>query len=235
MLSVHPLRPGAAERHAAWCQRLRQRRDEFATSRRAVGIARQVFWLQPEFELAVVRTDADDPLDALQRLRDSSNRFDRWYRKCELDVHGSPLVEAGEPPELLSDHRVADIDDHDLFVAWALPITPGRSNELRHDVRAGDGAERARRWRVKRMAIWMQHVDGRVEGPRDAGRDVAVIELAGDIPRMVRVLTSDSSPEVVQQRSLLNDVFGLDVERRGVPLPVPAFAWSATPAHSSAT
>ncbi len=225
MISVHPLRPGAAERHDEWCRQLRRRRDEFALSRRAVGVTRQAFWLQPDHELVVVRTDADDPLHALRRLRDATDRFDLWYRRQELAVHGTALVDAGDPPELLTDDRSGEVGADDLFVAWAVPLAPGRTGAYRDGIATGDGLDRTRRWGLKRMAIWLQHV---------AGRDVVVHELAGDIPAMVRRLTQDQDPEIHRQREFLRESFAIELYGGNVPLPVPTFAWSAIRARTGA-
>jgi hypothetical protein len=222
LLAVHHLAPGAVDAHHAWCEELRRRRDEFAESRLALRICRQVFWLQPVFDLAIVRTDAEDPVTALGELARSTTPFDRWYAQRERDIHGRPLLPAGQaPPELLSDRNVDEIDAFDLFVATAIPVLPGRTEAFRRDiadsVRSGAGRARLERWQAKRLAVWLQSTDR---------GDVVVYEAAGDVPHMLRSLTTDDDPDTREQRALVQRTFGLDVARTSYPIPEPAFAWS---------
>lgn len=228
---AHPLRVGASESHEAWCHELSARRDEFGRSRDRAGITRQVVWLQPDADLAVVRTDAEDPHTALEALATSPEPFDRWYAEQELNVHGRPLHLAGGPPELLADYREGTTDPFDFFVAVALPLLPGQTERYCRAIRANaqsaeasGGADRVRRWGLNRMGIWMQRV---------GEQDIVVYELAGDIPRMVQILADADGPDMDQQRAFFRSSFGRDFASGDFPVPRPSFAWSSAGADTA--
>ena len=225
LLTAHPLVPGGAEQYREWCAELRERRDEFERSRRAVGIDRFQVWSQPAVGLAVVRLDGDDPLAALERLEASTAAFDRWYREREMALHGVSLREvAAVPAELVADHDHAPVDPFDPYMAMAVPLLPGRTDDfvamMRHGVATGDGPAHARGWGVNRLTVHVQRV---------GDRDVVLYEVSGDLPRMVREVAGVDSPAMRIERRLFRDHFGIDLAAGEMPLPEPAFAWTAPP------
>lgn len=203
------------------------RRREFAASRAAVGITRQVCWSQPAQCLAIVRTDGPEPQRSLAELADiTTNEFDRWYRSMENAIHGSPLRDAGTA-ELLSEYGNADVDPFDVFVTAGVPLLPGRTDEycerIAHSVASGGGNERTERWSLTHMAVWLHRCP-----PSDArgSFDVVIFELSGDVPGMLRQLAISQDPDMEGQRSLARECFGLDWSTDPFPLPEPAFSWS---------
>lgn len=225
LLTAHPLEPGNVEHYRDWCATLRERRHEFESSRRAAGIDRFQVWFQPDAGLAVVRLDADDPLAALERLEESTDQFDRWYQECEMAYHGVPLrVVASEPAELVADHDHAPVDPFDPYMAMALPLLPGRAHAfraiMRRGVETGEGPAHARGWGVNRLTVHIQRV---------GDCDVVLYEVSGDLPRMVREVAGLDSAAMRLERRLFRDHFGIDVEAGELPVPEPAFAWSAAP------
>jgi hypothetical protein len=228
VLSVHPMLPSAVGRHAQWCAEIRARRPEFATSRTAAGITRQVCWSQPSQCLAVVRTDGADPERSIEELAvATTSEFDRWYRSMELAVHGAPLREAGTA-ELLSEYPATSVDPFDVFVTAAVPLLPGRTGEfcrrIAHSVATGDGRERVQRWGLTHMAVWVQRCP---KGPARDAFDAVIYELSGDVPGMLRQLATSDDANMRGQRALARDCFGLDWSTDPFPLPEPAFSWSA--------
>lgn len=225
MLTAHPLVPGNVEPYRSWCAALRERRHEFERSRRAVGIDRFQVWSEPDVGLAVVRLDGDDPLAALERVEESTDDFDRWYQECEMAFHGVPLrAVASVPAELVADHDHAPVDPFDPYMAMALPLLPGRTdafrNIMRRGVETGDGPAHASGWGVNRLTVHIQRVDD---------RDVVLYEVSGDLPRMVREVAGIESPAMRLERRLFRDHFGIDLAAGELPVPEPAFAWSAPP------
>lgn len=219
--------PGAVERHAQWCEEVRARRDEFALSRSAVGLSRQVCWSQPTQCLAVVRSDGADPERSIAELAAATSEFDLWFRSVEAEVHGSPLRDAGTA-ELLSEYAEAPVDPFDLFVAAAVPLLPGRTDEycerIAHSRASGEGRGRVQRWGLAHMAVWLQRC------PASAARgpfDVVIFELSGDVPGMLRQLATSDDADTAGQRALARHCFGLDWATDPFPLPEPAFSWSA--------
>jgi hypothetical protein len=229
LLTVHPLRPSAAGRHRRWCEEVRARRREFAASREAVGIVRQVCWLQPQLDLAVVRVDGADPAASVAALATSAAAFDRWYASMEREIHGSALSEAGSA-ELLSEYENGSVDPFDMFVAAAVPLLPGRTDEycarIARSVESGDGHARVERWGLTQMAVWLQRYRG---GPVRDAFDAVVFELTGDVPGMLRILATADDADSAAQRALARECFGLDWALEPFPLPDPAYAWSAHP------
>lgn len=229
VFSVHPFHPRAADHHRRWCQEIRARRHEFATSRSAAGMIGQVCWANPEQRLAIVRTEGPNPALSIERLATPGpDPFDRWYRSEEQVIHGCPLRDAGSA-ELLADYSDDAVDPFDLFVAAALPILPGRTEayveQIAMGFESGDGQRRLDRWRLTRMSIWLHRYPG---GPYRDPVDFAIYELIGDIPGMLRALATSEDPESLSQRALLRDAFGVDPADGTVPFPLPAFAWSST-------
>lgn len=230
LLSVHPFHPRAAEHHRRWCEEIRSRRAEFAGSRSAAEIVRQVCWASPDQSLAIVRTDGPDPGRSIERLADSEKGgFDQWYRSEEHVIHGCPLRDAGSA-ELLADYSEAPVDPFDLFVAVAMPLLPGRTEayveRISLSLQSGYGQRRLDQWQLAGMAIWLHRYRG---GPHCEPVDFVIYELSGDIPGMLRTLATSQDSEMIGQRALLRDNFGVDPTDGTVPFPQPAFAWSSDP------
>lgn len=225
MLTAHPIAPGRADQHRQWCAELRERRDEFDVSRRAVGLDRVAVWSQPTIGLAVIRLDGDDPLAALRRLDESASPFDQWYRTRENEVHDVPLhVAATAPTTLVADHVHTPVDPFDPSMAMAVPLLPGRTDDylatMQLGLTTGRGPAHARDWGVNRLTIHLQRFDD---------RDLVLYEVAGDLARMVRELSGHDTPGMRLERRMFRDYFGIDVAAGALPLPEPAFAWSAPP------
>jgi len=223
LLIAHPVLPGRADDHRSWCDELRRRRNDLAGSRRRAGISRQIVWFHPPSGIAVTRIDADDPIAAITALRSSTDPFDQWDAATELAVHGSSLADAGRSaPEQLTEYRNGEPDELDMFIAIAVPVVPGATELLRtavrHSTDSGDGLERARRWRLKRLTVWLHQTP--------AG-DVAIYESVGDIATMVRSLAGDTDPLIAGQREWFQRLFGIDVATEQWPIPLPALSWSA--------
>jgi hypothetical protein len=222
LLLSHPLVPGSVGGFLVWCDELRARRPELERSRQRVGLTRQVMWVHPDAELAVVCLEAEDPLAAYLRLGDSADPFDQWYRRRELYLHGAPLLAEDRPPSVaLTEYRNGEPGPLDMFIAAAFPIMAGKTDLLTSAVRAstegGGGLERVRRWGLKRLTIWLQTTPT---------GDVVIYESVGEIPEMVRSLTSDTDPLIEEQRRIIDEVFGLDLATSSFPVPLPAFSWS---------
>jgi hypothetical protein len=225
LLTAHPLEPRTVVHYRDWCAALRERRDEFERSRLAAGLDRFQVWSQPDAGLAVVRLDGDDPLAALERLEESTDEFDRWYHEREMAFHRVPLrAVASVPAELVADHHHAPVDPFDPYMAMALPLLPGRADAfraiMRRGVETGDGPAHASGWGVNRLTVHIQRVDD---------CDVVLYEVSGDLPRMVREVAGIDSPAMRLERRLFRDHFGIDLAAGELPVPEPAFAWSAPP------
>lgn len=229
LLATHPLRPGASARHRQWCAEIRARRAEFGASREVVGITRQVCWVQPRQQLAIVVVEGHDPARSVAELATPSGDFDRWYLSTELDVHGSPLCAAGAA-ELMSEYANGTVDPFDMYVAAAVPLLPGRTDDycdrITRSVATGDGQARVERWGLSHMAVWLQRYPG---GPHRDPFDTIIFELAGDVPAMLRMLATATDADSAGQRALSRECFGLDWAVEPFPLPDPAYAWSANP------
>ncbi len=222
IISAHPLLPGRESDHREWCRELRDRRDEYGASRAGVGLDHVASWAQPDLGLTVVRLAGHDPRASLRRLDRSDTPFDRWYRERELEIHGRPLSEAAVPTEVIADHVHAAVDPLDPYMALALPLLPGRTEEFRHvmrlGVKSGRGAERARRWGVTRLTAHLQHCDG---------RDLLIYEISGDLANMVRSLAGGDGRGMEDERWLFRHHFGIDLQAGELPIPEPALAWSS--------
>lgn len=227
VFSVHPIRPGAADRHRQWCEEIRSRREEFAASRLAVGITGQQCWSQPQYDLAVIRTVGGDPVRSLATLAVETDEFGAWFATREREIHGNVLGEAGVA-ECLSHYVDRPVDPFDVFVAAAIPLLPDRTDDfcerIARSFASGDGRSRVERWGLTHMAVWLHRV---VRSPDRDPFDAVVYELAGDVPGMLRTLATSDDADMHGQRELARECFGLDWSVAPFPLPEPAYAWSA--------
>lgn len=227
VITAHPLLPGRADDYRTWCRELRSRRDEFGASRTAVGIDHVASWLLPDLGLTVVRLGGSDPHASLERLDDSDDPFDLWYRSQEQQIHGSSLRSAAAPAELIADHHHAPTDPFDPYMALAIPLLPGKTDGFRRTMRlgveTGHGPERARGWGVTRLTVHLQ---------RHGETDLALYEVAGDLPTMVRSVAGDSTSGMHDERNMFRTYFGIDLSAGELPIPEATFAWSATTSTS---
>jgi hypothetical protein len=86
---------------------LGERRNEFAASRRRLGIVSESVWIQgiPGGDVAVVHLVADDLESAFKGVGTSQEPFDQWFRQHCIDVHGIDLAMGFTPPEQVLDFR----------------------------------------------------------------------------------------------------------------------------------
>ena len=106
-----PILPGKEQ---TWRDHVRdltssEMRDEYESSRRALGMSRETVWAQqvPGGPLmAVVMMEADDPASVFDKLSTSADPFTAQFREFLKDVHG---VDIGTDPlpevTMLSDVR----------------------------------------------------------------------------------------------------------------------------------
>ncbi|CAN5566314.1 hypothetical protein BH23ACT3_BH23ACT3_22760 [soil metagenome] len=223
IITAHALLPGRAGEYREWCRELRSRRSEYGASRTAASIVHAASWLLPDLGLTVIRLDGSDPHTSLRQLDNSDDLFDLWYREHEQHIHGTSLSESATPTELIADHHHAPIDPFDPYMALAIPLLPGRTNDFRRimqlGVETGHGPERARGWGITRLTVHLQHT-GEV--------DLALYEISGDLPTMVRSVAGDSTRDMDDERNLFRTYFGVDLSAGELPIPEATFAWSAT-------
>ena len=99
---VVPILPGKIDDHLRLDEELMgSRREEFAQSRRSLGIHKESAWHQetPDGTVAVVYIEADDPAAAMAGMGSSEEPFDRWFREQVRDIYGVDLTEP--PPPLV--------------------------------------------------------------------------------------------------------------------------------------
>jgi len=220
LVAAHPILPGRAADHLAWCGEVKGRRAELAASRARVGLHRQLVWASPRF--AVVRLDGEDPARAVTALAESDDPFDRWYAEREREIHGGPLLDGGEPPTCLTEYADGEPDELDMFIAVAVPLRPGQTEPFRAAVEAsgasGEGQARLRLWNMRRLAIWLQHLpDG----------DVVVYDGVGDLGELMDSLARSDEPLVAAQREAIRVWFGIDLTTTNWPIPTAVLAWSS--------
>lgn len=95
-----PILPGQAE----GIRRMRDealgpRRNEYEESRRQMGVTKEMAWVQPTpmGEIVLVYWEVEDPQRALQRMAESQDQFDTWFRQFMQSVHGVDIA-GGQPP-----------------------------------------------------------------------------------------------------------------------------------------
>ena len=82
------------------------RKDEFAASRRRLGVRERTFLQHtPMGDLVLVTLEGDDPAAAFAQLGESSDEFTTWFKSQVMDVHGVDLdaPPPGPLPELFHD------------------------------------------------------------------------------------------------------------------------------------
>lgn len=105
-----PVVGGKSEAWRRFCQELLgTARDDYAASRRRLGITRETAWLtgSPPREMVILALEADEPGTVLARLACSTHPFDHWFREQLRACHGIDLARLppGTTPELVLDWR----------------------------------------------------------------------------------------------------------------------------------
>jgi len=82
------------------------RHEEFAASRRSVGLHERTFLQStPMGDLVIVTLEGDDPAASFGRLLNGTDDFSKWFGEHAMSAHGFDLaqVQAGPPSELVVD------------------------------------------------------------------------------------------------------------------------------------
>ena len=98
--AAFPILPGKTEDWRRWIAELNgSRREEFAESRRRLGIHERVF-LQatPMGDLVLVTIEGEDPSGAFRALATQEDPFSVWFRDRVREYHGVDLAEVAETP-----------------------------------------------------------------------------------------------------------------------------------------
>ncbi len=92
-VTIAPIGNGKVDEWRAFVSDLAgARRIEWAQSQRRRGITRQVITLaEGDPALAVVYTEAGDVEAAADRLVESNDPFDAWYREQMVELHDEPM------------------------------------------------------------------------------------------------------------------------------------------------
>lgn len=222
LVAAHPILPGRGEDHLAWCSEIKERRTELAASRGRVGVERQLVWVHTSSDLAVVRLDGDDPVNAVGDLASSDDPFDQWYAEREREIHGGPLLAGSDPPTCLTEYADGEPDELDMFLAVAVPLLPGQTESFRSSVEAsagsGDGLARLRLWRMRRLTIWLQRV-------RD--QDIVIYDAVGDLGELLDSIAASDDPLVKDERASIREWYGIDLTAENWPIPTAVLAWSS--------
>jgi hypothetical protein len=108
---IAPLLPGKTEtdRSAMISCWRGDRRAEYESSRRRLGISREAIFIQatPIGDVAVVYWEAEDIETALKGMAVSTDQFDCWFRDHVREVHGINVEDGFPPPEQVMDFREA--------------------------------------------------------------------------------------------------------------------------------
>jgi hypothetical protein len=100
-----PILPGKTPEWRAWMNELEgPRAEEFAASRRAVGVHERTFLQQtPMGDLVIVTIEGDDPGRAFGQLMTATDPFGTWFNERATAVHGPVPTMTGAPSELVAD------------------------------------------------------------------------------------------------------------------------------------
>jgi len=111
LASVFPILPGKTEQWKHFSHEIVNRRTQYETSRKRLGVTREVAYLQqtPQGDMAIVYMEAQDIAAMLQGLGSSQEPFDVWFREQVKDIHGVDLAQppAGPLPEAIVDWRAS--------------------------------------------------------------------------------------------------------------------------------
>ena len=113
MAVAFPILPGKTPEWRAWIDEINgPRHDEFAASRRNVGLHERTFLQQtPMGDLVIVTLEGDDPAASFGRLMTGTDEFSKWFGERAASVHGFDLSQmpAGSPSELVVDSEAAAV------------------------------------------------------------------------------------------------------------------------------
>ena len=84
------------------------RKQDFAASRKALGVRERTFYQHtPAGDLVIVTLEGDDPAGAFAKFGQGSDAFTTWFKSEVLEIHGVDLgaPPPGPMPELVVDTR----------------------------------------------------------------------------------------------------------------------------------
>ena len=107
MAVVIPILPGKTP---AWREFIAElngpRHDEFAASRKAVGVHERTFLQQtPMGDLVIVTLEGDDPGRSFGQMLTATDEFSKWFGEQAMAAHGDLTagLAGGPPSELVAD------------------------------------------------------------------------------------------------------------------------------------
>ena len=113
MAVAFPIVPGKTDEWRAWMEEINgSRHEEFAASRRSVGLHERTFLQHtPMGDLVIVTLEGDDPAASFGQLMTRTDEFSKWFGEQAASVHGIDLSQlpAGSPSELVVDSEVAAV------------------------------------------------------------------------------------------------------------------------------
>ena len=102
-----PILPGKTDEWRAFADELAgSRHDDFAASRRGLGVRERTFLQHtPMGDFVLVTLEGDDPAGAFARFGQGTDDFTRWFMERVKEVHGYDLAAPppGPLPELVVD------------------------------------------------------------------------------------------------------------------------------------
>ncbi len=103
-----PLIPDKVEAWKAWIDRcMGPYNEEFGEFNERMGLTTHRVWLAqgPQGPLAIVIVDGPGASDFIQKLAESDEPFDMWFREHISEYHGIDFSKPGvlQPPEMLLD------------------------------------------------------------------------------------------------------------------------------------
>ncbi len=105
-----PIKPGKTGAWRKWTDELNgPRQDEYASSRKRVGLRERTFLQQsPQGDLVIVTLEGDDPERAFAKMMQASDPFTSWFLDQVKEIHGIDLAN-GEMtvPTLVVDSEAA--------------------------------------------------------------------------------------------------------------------------------
>jgi hypothetical protein len=106
-----PILPGKLEAWKAFCEDTK--REEYAASRKRMGVVREVVSLMqtPEGDFACIFQEARDLAKAFQEIAESDHPYDVWFRDQIMALHGlTPEMLQGPPPVIVAvDYRSDEV------------------------------------------------------------------------------------------------------------------------------
>jgi hypothetical protein len=215
---LSPILPGQSDTFRRFAKEIAgPRRKEMDESRRAKGVTRETTWLQPTpmGDILLVYLEADDVAKANREFAASQTLFDRWFKEMAQTGTG---VDFGQPlPAGLSEPLFeTPIIASKPALAVALPVVPGKTDDLRRWARDQSGVHRdqfsdfMRRAGIGRACVYLVHT------PQG---DFAIQYSEGDNPGAAYQYFAASTHDFDQwNREQLAALHGLDFSK-----PFPGF------------